>query len=122
MNVIKIILPFPPSVNRLWRTSKTGGVYKSTKYSTWSTHAKWSVREQVRSKQITGPFKLTINAVRPDKRQRDLDNLFKATLDCLQASGVITNDSNAVWLEAKWVEKGPECELILEEITDGKTV
>lgn len=115
-------MPFPPSVNRLWRASKTGGVYKSQKYADWAKHAKWAVKEQIRSKQIKGPFKLTINAVRPDKRQRDLDNLFKATLDCLQASGAITNDSNAVWLEARWVEKGPECELILEEITDGKAV
>jgi crossover junction endodeoxyribonuclease RusA len=120
--MIRIILPFPPSVNRLWRASKTGGVYKSDKYATWSTHAKWSVREQVRSKKLEGPFKLTILAVRPDKRRRDLDNLFKATLDCLQAAGVVADDCNAVWLEARWVEKGPECELILEDMSDGKEV
>jgi crossover junction endodeoxyribonuclease RusA len=119
---LNIILPFPPSVNRLWRATKSGGVYRSAKYADWSTHAKWAVREQVRSKTIKGPFKLTILAVRPDKRRRDLDNLFKATLDCLQAAGVIADDTNAVWLEARWVKKGPECELILEEITDGETV
>lgn len=70
--------------------------------------------------KIRGKFKITVAFVRPDKRHRDLDNLLKALLDCLQHAGVITNDKNCVEISAKWVEEGHPCEITLEEIDDGQ--
>jgi crossover junction endodeoxyribonuclease RusA len=39
------------------------------------------------------PLEIRIAAFPPDRRKRDLDNLLKSVLDCLEASGVIENDN-----------------------------
>lgn len=65
-----------------------------------------------------GRYKLTMLVVRPDRRQRDLDNLFKAASDALVGAGIL-EDHRCEWLEARWVPSGPQCELIVEEL-DGE--
>ncbi len=55
---------------------------------------------------IVGPYKLSIDAVRPDKRKRDLDNLFKATSDLLVEIGVIGDDCQCEMISARWVTTG----------------
>jgi Holliday junction resolvase RusA-like endonuclease len=114
--MIKIILPLPPSVNRLWRTTKTGGMYRSPKYNAWRTSAIWQLIGQVKRQQIKGQFKLTLHAVPPDRRHRDLDNLFKAALDVLVEAKVVEDDRHCRWIEARWVDAGPACTIIIEEI------
>jgi len=63
---------------------------------------------------IKGPFKLTMHAVAPDKRHRDLDNLFKATLDAVVAAGVVEDDRHCRWIEARWMDAGPACTITIE--------
>lgn len=109
-------IPFPPSMNRLWRASKGGGVYRSPQYTSWMKEASWGIVAQCRGQRIAGPFKLTLLAVPPDKRHRDLDNLLKASLDALGHAGVIENDKYCRWIEARWVEDGAPCTLILEHL------
>ena len=117
-NTIKIILPFPPSVNRLWRTTKTGGVHTSSKYSAWKKHAEWAVVGQVKGQKITGEYTLEIVAVKPDKRQRDLGNLEKAVSDLLQKVKVIENDHLCQEIHMRWAKSGPECLIILKDYND----
>jgi len=105
-------------MNRLWRVGN-GKVYKSAEYEAWRAESAWDARRQAGPQKIAGQFKITANFVRPDKRHRDLDNLLKAVLDCLQHAGVIKNDKNCEHIEAKWVEEGPPCEIVLEALTDG---
>lgn len=71
---------------------------------------------QAKGKQVTGQYKLTVLVVRPDKRKRDLDNLFKAASDVLVEIGVIEGDHLCEWLEARWVLSGPECEIVVESL------
>ena len=78
----------------------------------------WQASVQAKNIKFEGSYKLTLLAVRPDKRKRDLDNLFKAASDCLVAAGIV-DDSKCEWLEGRWIEKGPQCTLIIEEIDDG---
>ena len=113
--MIRIILALPPSVNRLWRTTSTGGMYRSSKYTTWLKTAVRDAKIQAGRRQITGPYKLTMEVVRPDKRKRDLDNLLKAASDCLVSAGII-DDSKCEWLEARWVKSENPCTLTIEEI------
>lgn len=101
-------------------TKGTGRVYRSGDYEAWHGPAAWEARLQAGPQKIRGKFKITVEFVRPDKRHRDLDNLLKALLDCLQHAGVITNDKNCVEISAKWVEEGPPCHITLEELEDGK--
>ena len=117
---LNITLPLPPSLNRLWRTTKTGRMYKSPEYTAWKTAAQWDVKAQIKGQQITGKFKLTLIADRPDKRPRDLDNLLKAALDCLNGIA-IDDDHNCDMLEAWLASKGTNCQIIIEELKDGET-
>lgn len=116
--MITLVLPFPPSVNRLWRASKGGGVYRSAKYSDWRRLAMWQIAGQSKGKKIEGPYKLTILAVRPDKRKRDLGNLEKAISDILVSQKIVEDDYLCEWIVARWVESGPECRVIIERIED----
>ena len=115
---IRFELPFPPSVNRLWRFSGKR-MYLSKKYAEWRKTAIWEIKRQfVFRDPITSSYSLTLLVRRPDKRKRDLDNLFKAISDALVDVGVI-EDHNCVELHAKWVKDGPECLVILEDF-DGQ--
>jgi crossover junction endodeoxyribonuclease RusA len=105
-------------MNRLWRSAKGGGVYRSPEYTKWKQQAGWVIASQCRSERLGGPFKLTMLVVPPDKRHRDLDNLLKASLDALAGAGVIANDRHCRWIEARWVEDGAPCTLILESLGD----
>jgi crossover junction endodeoxyribonuclease RusA len=59
---------------------------------------------QGKLKHFDGPLRLTIEAYRPDKRRRDLDNLFKATLDGLEHAGVYEDDSQIHDLRIYWAD------------------
>ena len=69
-----------------------------------------------RPEKITGPYKLTLLAVRPDNRRRDLDNLLKATSDLLTGLGVISDDSQCAELSAKWISTGDGVTVRIEKV------
>lgn len=114
--MITLVLPFPPSVNLLWRATKDGKVYRSAKYMEWRKLAMWQIAGQAKGQKHIGAYKLTILAVRPDKRKRDLGNLEKAISDILVSQNLVEDDSLCEWLEVKWVEAGPQCKIIIETI------
>jgi len=96
--MISLTLTYPPSANRLWRNVK-GKTLKSGHYRAWlleNRHAGLGLGS------IDGPYALHVIATAPDRRARDLDNLPKAINDCLQAIGVVANDSNTKRLTIEW--------------------
>ena len=113
---ITLTLPFPPSVNRLWKTKKNGGMYRSAEYKAWRQHALWAIQSRTKGDHIKGPYKLEIMAVRPDKRRRDIGNLEKAVSDILQAANVIEDDCLCEDQHLRWVAAGPECSVIVTSI------
>lgn len=52
------------------------------------------IKEQSNGKTVGGRLRVTILVNPPDRRARDLDNLIKLPIDCLQKSGVIVNDAH----------------------------
>ena len=69
------------------------------------------------AKHYEGKIKITIEAWRPDKRKRDLDNLLKAPLDALTHAGVYTDDQLIVDLRIYWAEdQGGYLKVKIEEI------
>lgn len=103
--VIRLILPLAPSVNRLWRVGRGGRMYRSPEYTSWLEEALWMIKSQTKQ-SISGPYILHLAAVKPDKRHRDLDNLLKATSDCLQKAGVIASDHHCRAIAAEWLDEG----------------
>ena len=90
-------LPWPPSVNNLWRRPTGGPLAGRTLLSRAARDYKADVAKLVLTQRVT-PFRvseglgISIKAYPPDRRRRDLDNLLKIVLDSLQGSGVIPDD------------------------------
>lgn len=101
-DVIEISLPFPPSTNSLWRRSGQR-IHKSSRYTEWLRTAGFAALAQ-KPGAISGPYRLSVFAVRPDKRRRDIDNLLKATGDLLVSIGVIADDCLCQKVSAEWVD------------------
>lgn len=90
-----IRLPFPPSLNRLWRAvpnrgiilSKVGRDYRRDVHV--ALHAQSSDLPVV---TLTGRLAVRIEGYAPDRRKRDIDNWTKAILDSIEATGSIFLD------------------------------
>jgi len=117
---IRLEIPFPPSVNGIWRGGKAGRFYKSKHYVAWENEAGWAVKEQARGRRITGPFTVQLQVVQPDKRRRDLDNLPKVVLDLLKNLHVTDDDSLCRKVSAEWVPSGPPCFVIVSAYVEGE--
>jgi crossover junction endodeoxyribonuclease RusA len=94
-----IFLPFPPSVNHYWRRvgnktiiSKEGREYRDD--------VCFRCRA-LRGMFAESPITVSIKAVFPDYRRRDLDNLFKSVLDSLAHAEVYADDSQIKCLSIK---------------------
>lgn len=86
----EVLLPWPPSTNRIWRSGK-GKTYRSGEYLTWRSAAAWTIKA-AKLTHISSMFEAEIVLYPPTNRLIDLDNRIKAILDAAQDSGVITND------------------------------
>lgn len=102
--MIELQLPFPPSANRLWRRSGHT-IHKSKTYTDWLRDAGWQVIAQ-KAGGIAGPYTLSIQAKRPDKRRRDIDNLIKPISDLLVSVGAVADDTHCEMVSARWVTSG----------------
>lgn len=81
-------LPYPPTVNTYWRrhghtiyVTKEGKAYRE------------AVIALVDKYRLDGRLRVEIEATMPDKRRRDIDNLFKAVLDALTHAEVWGDDN-----------------------------
>lgn len=97
-----ISLPWPPSVNRYWRSamgrvliSAEGRKYRRAVDAECFLH---------RVRGTAGPLAVSIVAHAPDGRRRDLDNLLKAPLDALTHAGAWEDDSQISDLRIMWGE------------------
>lgn len=96
-------MPWPPSVNKYWRTFQ-GRMIISAEGRSYRKAVADQVLIQRGAKHYEGNLHVVIEAWRPDKRKRDLDNLLKAVLDGLTHAGVWVDDSNIVDLRIYWAE------------------
>ena len=94
---MRLTLPWPPSANTYYRHVSRGplaGRVLLGEAGRAYRKAVDAVVAQARArKALAVPLEVRIAAFPPDRRKRDLDNLLKSVLDCLEASGVIENDN-----------------------------
>lgn len=92
-----LTLPFPPSVNRIWRNVK-GRTLLSREGRAYRQEVSWLIA----AARVQGfgrrKVRVSVQAYMPDARRRDIDNLWKAAGDALQASRVMDDDSQIVRL------------------------
>ena len=104
--MIELTLPYPPSVNRTLR-AVNGRVILSKRYRDWILEAGRAVAAQVQGEPKIDRYWLWIEAIAPDRRRRDLDNLLKPTSDLLKRAGVIQDDSLARAIIIHWSRQPP---------------
>lgn len=117
-------LPFPPSVNRIWRANPQSSgkqVHLSQSYIRWKRQADLlaiASRVYRGCLKIDGPFEAHI-ALDVTAGAGDLDNRVKAVLDWAQSREMVKNDRDCRRLTVEWVEhvNAPEgCRLTLREL------
>jgi crossover junction endodeoxyribonuclease RusA len=88
---IELQLPYPPSVNRYWRTFR-GRMIVSAEGRQYRADVLGALLGRgVRAPE--GELAVALDMHPPDRRRRDVDNVCKAVLDALTAAGVYTDDS-----------------------------
>ena len=103
--VIRLILPFPPSVNGLY--SGKARRFKSKLYVAWIALAKQALLyQEVHNLPDFGRVPLEVHYVfgKPDKRGRDVENYCKAVSDFLVDNAIIVDDSYIQRMVLEWGE------------------
>ena len=95
--MIKLIYPWPPTVNQYWLLNRNGSRRLSPKA--------WDFRKQaVIVAQMAGidldtreplrkPVRVSVKAYPPDRRKRDIDNILKALFDAMTHTLIWEDDS-----------------------------
>jgi crossover junction endodeoxyribonuclease RusA len=103
--VIELELPYPPSVNHLYRRvgvrtliSREGRRYRNEVCSLLAA---------AKVPMFKGPVRLEIEIYPPDRRRRDVDNTQKALLDALEHGGLYRDDGQITKLEIERREPVP---------------
>lgn len=91
-----IVLPLPPSANRLWRWTPRG-IVKSPEYRAWLNDAAWRVAQQWQQP----PLEWFAAYLYVPASRIDLDNRAKPVLDALQAGGAVLDDKRLQWLSLR---------------------
>lgn len=109
---MKLIIPFPPSVNNLFRNVAGRGRVPSARYQTWKVVADEEVMLQ-KKQYFKGPVHVLLTV--EDRGNQDADNCAKAPLDLLVRHGIIEDDNRKIVrkLTVQWGDvKG--CEILVE--------
>jgi len=116
--MMKLTLPFPPSVNTYWRNTRKG-VLISASGRCFRSNAIANVYEQLGRcpKPITMNVAVIVTLYPPDKRLRDLDNYLKAAFDSLTHAGVWLDDKQikSVFVEWRPITKKGKTEITITE-------
>lgn len=105
--MIELTLPWPPSVNRYWRSVVVKRRVRVLISSEGRQYRKRVLDEMVYRPKLYGPavrLAVCIMACPPDRRRRDLDNALKAPLDAMMHAGLYADDSQ---IDSLTIERGP---------------
>lgn len=103
MKGLSVQLPWPPSVNAYWRHSR-GRHFLSDSGKQYREDVWAAIRSIKWNMTYRGRLSVQVYAVMPDKRRRDLDNLYKGLLDSLTHAGVWEDDEQ---IDRLVIERGP---------------
>ncbi len=110
---LTIVIPMPPSVNRLFANASRGGRIRSRVYSDWSTEAGWTLKQQPRH-NFPGDVELLMR-FGPRDRRSDVSNRVKAGEDIIVEHGIIADDRFVVRVTAEWAADVVGCEITITD-------
>lgn len=109
---LSFTLPWPPSANTYWRHIILGGKHKKARAHTLISEGgrdyRVKVLEAIRAQKVPvnalkGRLAIHVIAYPPDRRRRDLSNLWKGMLDAIVLAGVIADDGDT---DRELIERG----------------
>lgn len=113
----------PESVNHIWRGTRSGRHYKTTKakdFECWLTHA---LRVGRRLDGVyDGDVRLVMVIGRKTRRRYDLDNRIKSVQDCLAPAGIIADDSQVVEILARKILADEDTTTVIVEALEADHV
>jgi len=86
-------LPWPPTVNSYYKTTRHGQRYLDKKVRQFRDVVAESVHEQMPGMTLDESIFMEVYLFPPDRRKRDLDNYMKGLLDAMTNAGVWDDDS-----------------------------
>lgn len=95
-------LPFPPTANHLFATVSRKRI-KTEAYRVWLQAAGWELKSQNPAK-VSGEYRMSVLAFRPDRRRRDIGNIEKAISDLLVSHGIVEDDHLARSIHLEWAD------------------
>lgn len=116
---MKLVLPFPPSVNTYWRAPNSGPLKGrhliSQKGRAFQSAACAAIIEQLRKlpKPSAELAAVEITLYPPDQHCRDIDNYNKALFDALTHAGVWEDDSQVKRMLVEWGPVVPKGKVVI---------
>lgn len=101
LSAVIVTLPYPPTANLIWRRAGARTI-RSPKYDAWRAECTLIIRAETRGKGLVGPYAMTLQIGKPDRRRRDLDNVIKPCGDVLVLAGAVADDSDCQDIAARW--------------------
>ncbi len=92
MDILRIELPYPPSVNHYY-VHTASGVILSARGKRYRRDAALLLQRFRGACGGDRRLSVTVNIFPPDKRKRDIDNILKCILDSLEYANVYENDN-----------------------------
>lgn len=123
---IQFALPhFPIPLSSCFKNVAKNGRADTDRYASWKRETDWAIRRKPNLRgnpgapTIAGTVTVCFSLRRPDKRQRDLDNLLKALGDTLTRNHIIEDDSKIVDLRIRWTGEAFDGAVMVEIIEGG---
>ena len=111
--MIKLELPYPPSVNHYWGQSGNNKFLGKKGKEFRIAVAEACLDAQVVA--LEGRVSLHVSLCPPDRRQRDVDNVLKHLLDAMEHAGCYDNDNqiDELHIIRRDVQKGGSCVVLI---------
>ena len=119
--MISIELPWPPSVNRVWRNIKGKTLLSAEGRSYRELVGQHCLINRIAGKRLAGRLSVKILVNPPNKIRRDIDNLAKVPLDALTHAAVWLDDSqiDELYIRRDEIKKGGFMTIQIRELQPG---
>lgn len=113
--MIKLILPYPPTINNYFGLHGHRR-FLTSKAKDFKAKVSEAVIEHRAPKLGTARIEMHITLYPPDKRVRDIDNVLKCCIDALCQAGVYDDDSqvDVLLVQRGEIIKGGKAEIFIE--------
>jgi Holliday junction resolvase RusA-like endonuclease len=113
---IELLLPFPPSTNRLWELG-VRKMFNSKAYRAWKAEAAGMYWQQYgggkKRPERLDSFKISIVLDQNRRARSDGDNRIKCVLDFCQSAGLVLNDAGCDGGSWSWGIAPTGCRVVL---------